>query len=354
LLKPTTQLWHDPTAIAKIGTMPEPAKAHPDRVAATLANLDAASLAQGPGPHALPGAGAADCRIDLKLLQHRALAAVARSPAAAAHLAPFAGERHPDLWAGTVQDGTARGFAARLEEAIALAPPAGAVAARPGHRSPRTGGGDALAGLLPGRVTTGKELRKRKDVLLQSSGARLRFTRREGLLFVEREGGLHASNCLRFEARTDHGTLDGFVGAVDERPRLFSAQFLQPVRLEEADTHTELEAAGRLGRGPVGWNVRLWLRSEPTWRHVELRLAIEQRLVGWRLRARFLGVPSAAIEHDCTPVREVVANTAGGFVAFTLVRACDRLLVDGTPVATPGAACRGELVHTFRLGGAPA
>jgi hypothetical protein len=51
-------------------------------------------------------------------------------------------------------------------------------------------------------------------------------------------------------------------------------------------------------------------------------------------------------------VREVVANDAGGFVAFTLVRAVDRLAVGADAVATPAAACRTTLVHRFRLGGA--
>ena len=50
------------------------------------------------------------------------------------------------------------------------------------------------------------------------------------------------------------------------------------------------------------------------------------------------------------PVREVVQHSGGSFVAYTLVRACERLLVDGRIVAVPGAACRGTIEHHFRLG----
>jgi hypothetical protein len=45
-----------------------------------------------------------------------------------------------------------------------------------------------------------------------------------------------------------------------------------------------------------------------------------------------------------------VHSDAGGFVAFTLVRACGRLRVDGSEVAVPGAQCRGVVEHVFTLG----
>lgn len=313
--------------------MPAPLMSHPDRAAVTLANLPESAAARPSSGFHLPGVGAGDCRIDLKLLQWRALAAAARSERARQHLATFGATAHPELWAGTVQDGVARGFAARLEEAIALAPPLPTIAPLDGVR-----------------ITEGKQLRKRKDVLVASGGSRVRFTRKEGLLFVEREGGLHANNCLRFEARGDHGTLDGFVGATDERARLFSAQFLQPKRYVEATNGSELTLAGRIGRGPIGWNCELTFAARAEWSTVQMTLRLDQRVSGWRLRARFLGLPLAAITHQCTPVHEVVANDAGGFVAFTLVRACPTLLIDGAPIAVPGALCRGELVHTFQLG----
>lgn len=326
--------------------MPVQPKAHPDRAAATLAQLDATAARRPTGPFALPGAGAADARIDLKLLQWRARSAMQHSAAARAHLAPFAAEQHPDLWAGTVQDGVARGFAVRLEEAIALAgderPPAPANASAAAPTAAEIAAG--------ARVTTGKDLRKRKDVLIASGGARARFTRKEGLLFVDRADAVHAKNCLAFEARADVGTLDGFAGRADERARLFSAQFLQPQRLVESPAATELELAGRLGRGPIGWPCRLRLRGDPAHDALQLVVRIDHRLPGWRLRARFLGLPGDAIVHECTPVREVVQNDAGGFVAFTLVRAATELLVDDARVPTPGAACLGPIEHTFWLG----
>lgn len=316
--------------------MPAGPLSHPDRSAATLADLLAADRLPAAGAFAPPGAGSADCRIDLKLLQWRAEAAAAASARARAHLAALPRDRHPDLWAGTVRDGTARGFAVRLEEAIAMAdlPPSPA----------------PLATRAGARTTTGKELRRRKDLLVASGGARMRWSRREGLLFVDRDGGLHSANCVRFEARTDQGTLDGFAGAADERPRLYSAQFLQPRLLVEAGDATELTLAGRLGRGPVGWDVELVVSGDPADLAVGLRLRLDQRQTGWRLRVRFLGIPATAILHACTPVTEVVANDAGGFVAMTLVRAAGVLLVDGAPVAVPGGNCQGPIEHTFRLG----
>lgn len=318
-------------------------KSHRDRAAATLANLLAAEARVAEAKVAEPecqgpGAGAADCRIDQKLLLWQAQAALAAARGAS-HLADLPVARHPDLWAGTVQDGVARGFSVRLEECIALAD-------LPRPAAPSLG--------EPANFAVGRELRKKKDLLVASGGARVRFTRKEGLLFVDRAANLHAANCLRFEARTDRGTLDGFVADPAERARLFSAQFLQPRRYVESDRGQQLELVGRLGRGPIGWPCELVLTGLVDEPFVRVTVRIEQRLVGWRLRARFLGLPSEAIEHECTPVREVVSNDAGGFVAFTLVRACASLLVDGVVIPTPAAACRGTIVHHFRLGSAAA
>lgn len=310
---------------------------HPDRVAATLATVEAVRTARGPGPFAAPGAGAPDCRIDLKLLQWRALQACSHSAAARHRLLTLAADAHPDLWAGTVQDGCARGFATALEEAISLA------------NLPAPPAAPELDPVRSQRFT-GKELRKKKDLLIASGGSRVRFSRKEGLLFVDRDGGVNSPNCLRFEARRDLGTLDGFVGDDTERPRLFSAQFLQPQSYVQSPGFTELRLAGRIGRGPVGWSCELVVTGDERQQTVALRLGIDNRLQGWRLRARFLGVPSASIAHACTDVREVVQNDAGGFVAFTLVRACGSLLVDGKPVGVPSAHCEGRLEHTFQLG----
>jgi hypothetical protein len=319
--------------------MPSGPLSHPDRAAATLANVADERARRGEGPFAAPGPGAADCRIDQKLLQWRAAAAAARSERARDRLKTLDGRDRPDLWAGTVQDGAARGFAAALEEAIALAPPAPPDPAAP-EDPVRT------------QAFVDRELRRKKDLLVASAGSRMRFSRKQGLLYVDRDGGLHSENCLRFEARTDLGTLDGFVADESERPRLFSAQFLSPRRYVQAPGFTQLELAGRLGRGPVGWPCELVLTGVEAEPSLRLVLRIENRLAGWRLRARFLGIPAAAITHECTPVHDVVANDAGGFVAFTLVRACTTLLVDGMPVATPAGACRGWIEHRFRLGAA--
>lgn len=319
--------------------MPDVTLSHPDRAAATLANVDDLRAHRGGGPFQLPGVGAADCRIDLKLLQWRALRAASSSARARAHLAAFDPTSHPDLWAGTVQDGTARGFAAALEEAIALAP--ATTSPVPDDEPSRT------------TVWTGKELRKKKDLLVASGGARVRFSRKEGVLFVDREGGVHSANCLRFEARTDRGTLDGFTADEAERARLFSAQFLQPQRYLESPQRTSLLLAGRIGRGPIGWPCELEISGSPAESAVRFSLRLQHRIPGYRLRARFLGIAPLAIEHACTPVSETVENDAGGFVAFTLVRACTTLLVDGAPVDVPGASCFGTLEHRFRLGVTP-
>ncbi|MBX3462923.1 MAG: hypothetical protein KF830_07115 [Planctomycetes bacterium] len=316
--------------------MPPQTVSHPDRAAATLANVDDQRAVRGAGPFPPPGDGAADCRIDLKLLLWRAHAAAARSPRARQRLLALDLGQRPDLVAGTVRDGTARGLMAALEEVVALAP-AAAEAVPPDDP-------------LHTQEFRGRELRRKKDLLVASGGPRLRFSRREGLLYVDRDGGQHSSNCLRFEARRDLGTLDAFGADPAERPRLFSAQFLQPQRYLQTAGATELQLAGRLGRGPIGWPCELTVlgrADEPTLRLV---LRVDNQLAGWRLRARFLGLPPAAIAHACMPVVEAVQSDAGGFVAVTLVRSCTTLLVDGRPEPVPAAACRGWIEHEFRLG----
>jgi hypothetical protein len=314
--------------------MSVPSLLHPDRLQPTLVQIAAAN-APPASAWQPPGAGSRDSRIDLKLLLHRAQAAMQRSAAARDHLAPVAAAQHPDLWAGTVQDGVARGFAVRLEEAIALA------------------GSPAEPALDPDGLVTlqGKELRRKKDLLVASKTSRVRFSRKEGLLYVDRDDGQHSSNCLRFEARTDHGCLDDLVPDLAERPRLFSAQFLQPQAYSTGAGMHRLRLVGRLGRGPRGWNCELVVQAEQSAPGVHIVLRIENRQRDCRLRARFLGIPSARIQHACTDVREVVANETGGFVAFTLVRACGRLQTSNGPVPVPGAQCEGWLEHRFVLGG---
>ncbi|MCR9246679.1 MAG: hypothetical protein NXI31_16725 [bacterium] len=330
----------------------QPTLSHPDRAASTLANVADEAAARGAGPFAQPGPGARDCRMDLKLLTARARRACEVSARARERLAEFAPDLRPDLWAGTVRDGTARGFAAALEEAIALAPEARLAgnggAAR--HAAVLEGAEFDAAELAQRRVLTGKQLRRTKDLLVASGKARVRFSRRHGLLYVERQDEVHSANCLRFEARRDHGTLDEFRPDPDERPRLFSAQFLTPQLYEAGHRFTRLELAGRLGRGPVGWQTELSIRGDEARDTLELTLTLREPTPDWRLRIRFLGIPTEHLHHDCEDVREVVANDAGGFVAFTLVRACGTLLLDGERVAVPAAQTSGPLRHSFRIG----
>ncbi len=306
---------------------------HPDRLAPSLLQVQAA----GPGPRAPccePGAGSADCRVDLKQWIYRARRAAASCPAAAEHLAPFDEAEHPDLWAGTVRDGVARGFAARLEEACSLAPPSDA-------SSPEDDGAE---------IVSGKELRRKRDLLVASGGARARFTRKTGLLVVDRAHDVHSENCLWFEARRDLGTLDGFVGAHDERPRLFSAQFLQPLQYSVSACAARLVLEGRLGRGEVGWRCRLTVSGRSDQRDLGVTVELADVVEGWRLRSRFLGLAPDFVRHECEPVREVVDGARGGFVADTLVRSCGRLRVGDEVYQTPAAARPGPLRHQFWIG----
>lgn len=313
--------------------MPE-LRPHPDRLATMLADC---AVPPPPGPYAPPGPDARDARIDLKLWIARFQTAAARSPAAAAHLASFPATEHPDLWAGAVPDLVAKAFAVRLEEAVALAGPPPAADLSPFDP-------------LHDQQFNGRELRKKKDLLVASASARVRFSRKEGLLCVARDDAVHSVNCLWFEARRDLGSVDRFVPDPAERPRLFSAQFLQPQRYEVGGQRTRLLLAGRLGRGPIGWPCELELTASPSHAGVVLRLTIEHRHPGWRLRARFLGLPANLLRHQCTDVAEPVASDGGSFVACTLVRSCGFLDVGERRLAVPGAQCLGRLEHQFTIG----
>jgi len=314
---------------------------HPDRLATTLATLPRARQERPAGDFAAPGAGAADCRIDGKLFQWHALRAAERSEAAAKHLATYGLEDYPELWAGTVQDGVARGFLVHLEETCSLAAPS----PQADWTSPPEEGTTEF---------TGTQLRKKKDILIASGGCRVRFSRRGGLLFVDREHDINSQNSLWFEARRDVGTLDGFVGADDERTRLFSAQFLKPSRLVQGKQFSKLELSGRLGRSKDGWPCRISILGHADRDHLTLTIEIANSLPGWRLRSRFLGIPADRVHHHCMPVREQVQTDVGSFIADTLVRPCATLLVDGQALAVPDAAAPGLIRHTFSLGNLPA
>lgn len=338
--------------------MPATQLSHPDRLATTLATLQAARASRVANDFAPIGAGSADCRIELKMAQWRALRAAAASPAAAEHLAGYARQDFPELWAGTVQDGVARGFQVRLEEVCSLAPEALA------HETLAHGDlahGDLAHGANrdsseesapAGKRTefTGKELRRKKDILIASASSRVRFSRKGGLLFVDREHDINSENCLWFEGRRDVGSLDGFAGADDERARLFSVQFLKPQRFLQSKHYCELELVGRLGRGPIGWPCRVVLIGDTNAANLQLTIELGANVPGWRLRSRFLGVPEQLVQHHCMPVRELVTTEHGGFVTDTLVRSCATLQVDGEPMAVPDAASPGAIRHTYSLG----
>lgn len=310
---------------------------HPDRLATTLAVRETG----GTGPFAAPGAGSADARVDLKLLLHEAREALATRGTAAARQR-FEAIDAPDLLAGTVQDGTARGVMVALEEVLSLC--SGTPGSRPEDREIDE---DA-------QVFEGKELRRKKDILVASAGSRIRWSRKGGVLLVDREHGVHAEDCIRFEDRRDLGDLDGFVPDTAERPRLFSPAFLKATRLIQGPTFDRLELTGRLGRRADGFPCRIDFvgdKQEPT---VRMVVRVTNQRDDHRLRIRFLGCRNeAAVASAGTPGYSEVLAHSRWFLAATLVRSCGRLRVgEGAFVATPGAQVHGELRHEFRLGGA--
>ncbi|MFT4512166.1 MAG: hypothetical protein ACI89X_002196 [Planctomycetota bacterium] len=345
------ELWHHGRTHAKIRAMPAAQLSHPDRLATTLATLQAARSSRNSGDFAPIGNGSADCRIELKMAQWHALRAAAASPAAAEHLAGYDRKDFPELWAGTVQDGVARGFQVRLEEVSSLAP-AELMPGTPAATSDQDRSGEPAP---TGKRTefTGKDLRRKKDILIASAGSRVRFSRKGGLLFVDREHDVNSENCLWFEGRRDTGSLDGFAGADDERARLFSCQFLKPRRFLQSKHYCELELVGRLGRGAIGWPCRVVLIGDTNAPDLKLTIELGATVPGWRLRSRFLGVPEQLVHHHCMPVREQVTTEHGGFLADTLVRSCATLMVDGDPMPVPDAASPRAICHTFSLGKRP-
>ncbi len=318
----------------------EPLPPHPDRVATTLAERARLLAASGDGPFQAPPPGSADARIDLKLLWFAARRAVAARGDDETR-ARLASVESPDLLAGTVQDGTARGVMVALEEAISLCAPA--PAAKPLDED----------GLDVQRFGP-KELRRKKDIVVASGGARIRWSRKRGVLFVDRAHDVHEEDCIRLEDRRDLGTLDGFVADHAERPRLFSPAFLKPELLVHAPTHDRLVLAGRLGRRPDGFPCRLELFGDKQDIAVRMTIDVENRHDDHRLRIRFLSCRNAAaIASDGTPPCRIVFHRGRFFAATTLVRACGRLTVGSRTVPVPMAQCHGTHRHVFRLGGRP-
>lgn len=315
-------------------------KPHPDRLATTLAQRRDCSPDGLQGPFQVPGPGSEDARVDLKLLAFAAREALATrgTPAAQARIADLQGE---DLWAGTVQDGTARGLMVALEETISLC---STPANGPPEPSPEQ--------IALGEVREHKDLRRTKDMLVASGGARVRFSRKGGLLLVDRAFDLHVENALCFEDLSDHGTLDGFVANEAERARLFHPGFLQPVRWERNEVRDLLLLEGRLGRGPRGFPCRMRIEGHKAEQRVRLSIAVENRHFDHRLRIRFVGLPdSASIESRGTPGWEKVRQRGRRFEAATLLRACGRLEVGDGTVAVPAAQCLGWIEHHFSIAG---
>lgn len=306
---------------------------HPDRIATTLAQR-AFLLAGGPGERewTLPEPGSADARIDLKLARANALRAlsVRGTPAARSRLQ---GLDTPDLLAGTVQDGTARGLLVAYEEAVSLCAPA---PPEP-ERTPPV--------LLPPR-----ELRRRREILVASGGARVRFSRRDGIHFVDRAEAVNATHALRFEDARDVGTLDGFAAVEGERARVFDPAHLQPAALAQDAARDLLVLAGRLGRRRTGFACRITLEGRKDEPFLRVTIEVENLHPDHRLRLRLHGVPPELVRGCGTPPFEPVITKQGRHHAATLVRACGRLRVGDALVAVPGAQCPGWIRHGFEIG----
>lgn len=313
---------------------------HPDRLAQTLAQRAILPPDAWEGPFQQPGFGSADARVDLKLAAFSAHEAMATrgTERARARLEEVTGSA--DLLAGTVQDGSARGVLLAYEEAISLCtPPATADDAR------FQSGLDADA-----QVFAGKELRRKKDILVASGGSRIRFSRKGGVHYVDRARELNLEDCVRFEDRGDVGSLDGFVPRAEERARLFSPAFLKPVHLEQGSARDLLVLEGRLGRRTQGFPCRIEIEGRKDEPRVRFRISLRNEHDDHRLRIRLLGFPDfTSIGHRGTPAWEVVEHQGHRFVAATLVRACGRLLVGERLVAVPAAQCHAWISHELWL-----
>ena len=294
-------------------------------------------LARGEkGPWQTTGAGILDARVDLcryRDAAHRALAT--RGNDAAREW--LAGLDTDDLRAGTIQDGTARGLMARLEEAISLCDPAELESENTVDADPPP--------------LTARELRRKREFLVASAGARIRFSRRTGILLVHRSEDIHSEQCVQFEDLSDEGCLDEFRPVPGERPRLFSPAFLTPVEYQQSTRGDRLVLEGRLGRRTWGFPCRLTLEGRKSEQGVRMGLRLDNQHRNHRLRIRFWGLPSTGyISHRGTPGFTIVETPDRPFVAATLVRACGRLRVGDSYVPTPGAQVLATVEHEFGLG----
>ncbi len=309
---------------------------HPDRLATTLAERQLLLARGEKGPWQAPGSGIVDARVDLCRYRDAARRALeTRGNDAAREW--LAGLDTPDLRAGSIQDGTARGLMARLEEAISLCDPAESEPARIID--------EEHAPLTP------VQLRRKREYLVASGGARIRFSRRMGILLVHRREEIHSEKCVQFEDLSDQGCLDEFRPVPGERPRLFSPAFLTPVEYHQTTEGDRLELEGRLGRRISGYPCRLTLEGHKSEQGIRMRLRFENHHRNHRLRIRFWGLPPTGyISHRGTPGFTSVETPTRSFVTATLVRACGRLKVGDSYVATPGAQVLSTIKHEFGLG----
>lgn len=300
---------------------------HPDRAAATLANR---GHGFAPTP---PDAPRGDARVTLHQLWHAVDVALAQRHVDAAHdwLRDL---DTADLRAGTVQDGVALGVEARLTEALSLcaAPP-------------------EMDDAVEGDEITGKDLRRRREILVASGGSRVRFSRKNGVHMIDRASDRNEPHFVQFDDQEDVGCLDEFTAAPNTRARIFQASFLKPVRLVEGKDATLLELAGRLGRGPHGFDCRLTLRGDKSVDTLRLRVRIDNRQENHRLRIRFAGLSDATfVQHRGTPGFSTITSGTRQFIAATIVRACGRLRVGDNWIATPHAQMQGPIEHVFEFG----
>lgn len=312
---------------------------HPDRAAVSLA----ARSGPVPEPCQLPGPDSASARVDLAQLWWRAERAAQEHPPVAAYLANL---RSPDLRAGTVQDVTARGLQARLEEALSLCP------APPVVTKPAADESQVIAEGRQTKVFDGKELRRKREILIASKGPRLRVSRRDGLQLIDRAQDLNIPHCIELEDREDQGCLDRFVPREDRRARVFSPAHLQRVYLAQGPAHDLLVLRGRLGGARRAFPTELQIFAYKDQAGVALRLRIDNQHGDHRLRIRFAALrDDGYVRHDGTPEWRESERHGHRRLSATLLRATGRLRVGADFVATPAAQLRGWIEHRFVLGG---
>ena len=303
----------------------------------TVLRDNAGALDSGKLPDA---SDAGDARAPLHLMRFETIRAL-RERGTEAAAAAMADLRSPDLDAGTIQDGTARGLMARLEEIQSLCKPPNESLdwTQQATEDPHT------------RVYNGKDLRRQRDILVASGGARMRVSRKTGCLLVDRKRGIHEENCIQFEDQADAGCLDGFRPRDNERPRLFSPAFLRPAYLHQGPIEDRLILEGQLGRGAAGHPCRVTLVGRKDESGVRLSVWVLNRHLNHRLRIRFLGLRDRSyVSHRGTPGFELVHARGKTFLAATLVRACGRLRVGDGFQATPDAQLLAPIEHHFGLG----